>query len=82
VLVVAEAVLPRDSAYNGLIVVADGRLIMKNIERNAGQLTTLTILDPDRLEQTGPEMLVPENSMGRIAMDTAPPRHAPTRSAS
>src|SRR5215469_6536915 len=43
--VVAEAVLPRDSAYNGLIVAADGRLIMKNIERDAGQLTTLTVLD-------------------------------------
>jgi len=62
--VVAEAMLPRDSAYNGLIVAADGRLIMKNIERDAGQLTTLTVLDPDRLEQTGPETLVPENSMG------------------
>lgn len=70
--VVAEAVLPRDSAYNGLIVAAGGRLIMKNIERDAGQLTTVTVLDPDRLEQTGPETLVPENSMGRIAMDTAP----------
>src|SRR5215468_4129397 len=62
--VVAEAMLPRDSAYNGLLVAADGRLIMKNIERDAGQLTTLTVLDPDRLEQTGPETLVPENSMG------------------
>lgn len=70
--VVAEAVLPRDSAYNGLLIAADGRLIMKNIERDADWLTTLVVLDPDRLEQTGPETPVPENSMGRIAMDTAP----------
>jgi hypothetical protein len=45
---------------------------MKNIERDADRLATFTVLDPDRLEQTGPETPVAENSMGRIAMDTAP----------
>jgi hypothetical protein len=69
--VVAEAVLPQDSAYNGLLIAADGRLIMKNIERDAGRLTTLVVLDPDRLEQTGSETPVPENSMGRIATDSS-----------
>jgi hypothetical protein len=70
--VVAEAVLPQDSAYNGLLIAADGRLIMKNIERDADRLTTLVVLDPDRLEQVAEETPVPENSMGRIAMDTTP----------
>jgi hypothetical protein len=32
--VVAETRLPRDSAYNGLLIAADGRLIAKNVERD------------------------------------------------
>jgi hypothetical protein len=70
--VVAETVLPLDSAYNGLLVAADGRLIAKNLEQDADQLSALVVLEPDRLEQTGPQTPVPENSMGRIAMDTGP----------
>ena len=68
--VVAEKRLPRDSAYNSFLVMADGRLVMKNIERDAGRASTFVILDPERLEQIGPEVAIPENSMGRIAMDT------------
>jgi hypothetical protein len=68
--VVAEATLPQDSAYNSLLVASDGRLIMKNIERDADRSTYLVVLDPDELTQAGPETKVPENSMGRIAMDT------------
>jgi hypothetical protein len=30
----------------------------------------LVVLDPDELTQAGPEAKLPENSMGRIAMDT------------
>lgn len=68
--VVASTKLPRDSAYNSLLVMADGRLVMKNIERDASRISALVVLDPERLELVGPEVPIPESSMGRIAMDT------------
>lgn len=68
--VVAAVKLPRDSAYNSLLIMADGRLVMKNIERDPNRVSALVVLDPERLEQIGPEAPIPENSMGRIAMDT------------
>ena len=68
--VVSEKKLPQDSAYNSFLVMADGRLVMKNIERDKDRKSKFVVLDPDRLEQVGPEIDIPENSMGRIAMDT------------
>lgn len=68
--VVAEKVLPRDSAYNSLLIMADGRLVMKNIEWSEAAESAFVVLDPERLDQVGPEVAIPENSMGRIAMDT------------
>jgi hypothetical protein len=68
--VVSERKLPRDSAYNSLLIMADGRLVMKNIERDADRASMLVVLDADTLDQIGPETAIPENSMGRIAMDT------------
>jgi hypothetical protein len=68
--VVVEAKLPQDSAYNSLLSTADGRLVMKNIEHASAGVSKFVVLDPERLEQVGPEVAIPENSMGRIAMDT------------
>jgi hypothetical protein len=68
--VVDEAVLPRDAAYNSLLVMQDGCLVMKNIERDDARPSKFVVLEPERLEQVGPEVPIPENSMGRIAMDT------------
>jgi hypothetical protein len=70
--ILAARKLPRDSAYNSLLVMADGNLVMKNMEREAGYPSAFVVLEPDRLEQTGPEVVVPERTMGRIAMDTTP----------
>jgi len=68
--VVAATELPQDSAYNSLLIMADGRLVMKNIERDADRVSSFVVLDPERLDQVGPEVAIPEHSMGRIAMDT------------
>ncbi|MBV9321109.1 MAG: hypothetical protein JO106_14575 [Mycobacterium sp.] len=68
--VAAETTLPQDAPYNSLLVASDGRLIMKNIERHTDRSTHIVVLDPDKLTQAGPETKLPENSMGRIAMDT------------
>ncbi|HWS93855.1 MAG TPA: hypothetical protein VN306_15615 [Mycobacterium sp.] len=62
--------LPQDAPYNCLLVASDGRLITKNIEYNTVRSSYLVVLDPDELTQAGPESELPENAMGRIAMDT------------
>jgi hypothetical protein len=68
--VLAEAVLPRDAAYNSLLVMHDGCLVMKNIERDPARPSMFVVLEPQHLQQVAPEVPIPENSMGRIAMDT------------
>jgi hypothetical protein len=68
--VVTEATLPQDAPYNSLLVASDGRLIMKNLEHDTDRSTYVVVLDPDELTQVEPEAKLPENSMGRIAMDT------------
>ncbi len=68
--VVTEALLPQDAAYNSLLVMHDGNLVLKNIERDPQRESKFVVLEPDGLRQVGPEVGIPENSMGRIAMDT------------
>jgi hypothetical protein len=68
--VLAQALLPQDAAYNSLLVMRDGNLVMKNIERDARRSSRFVVLEPDRLQQIGSEVAIPEVSMGRIAMDT------------
>ena len=49
---------------------SDGNLVMKNIEHKKNCMSYFIVLEPDNLEQVDTEVLIPENSMGRIAMDT------------
>jgi hypothetical protein len=70
--VLAERVLPQDSAYNSFLIMADGSLVMKNMEHQHDGISKFVVLEPDSLEQVGEEVAIPENSMGRIAMDTTP----------
>jgi len=64
----AEAVLPVDRAHNGLLVLADGSIVTKDL-RLAGQgASTITRLSPD-LELLHAPVVLPEPSMGRIASD-------------
>ncbi|MEO1059846.1 MAG: hypothetical protein AAFZ07_00405 [Actinomycetota bacterium] len=67
--VVAERELPVDRAHNGLLVLADGTIVTKDL-RLAGQgPSTITRLHPDGLELVGEPVELPEGSMGRIASD-------------
>ena len=67
--VVAERALPVDQAHNGLLILADGSIVTKDL-RLAGQgPSTVTRLSPDGLELIGEPLALPEGSMGRIASD-------------
>ncbi len=66
--IVAEKRLPVDQAHNGLLILADGSIVTKDL-RLAGQgPSTVTRLDPD-LNLIGEPLALPEGSMGRIASD-------------
>lgn len=65
----ASRELPRAGAYNSLLVLSDGNLVMKNIVRDGSMLSYFSVLEPERLELVGGEVEVPEPSIARIAKD-------------
>jgi len=70
--IVVERQLPADRSHNGLLALADGTLITKDLRLEGQGGTTITRLDPDTLELVGRPLVLPEGSMGRIAADTTP----------
>ena len=67
--VVAERELPSDCAYNGLLIMSDGNLIMKDIQLS--EPSHFSVLEPDRLEEVD-RFEFPENSVGRMSADHSP----------
>jgi hypothetical protein len=67
--VMAERRLPVDRSHNGLLALADGSLITKDLRLEGQGGTTVTRLDPDTLDVIDEPLQLPEGSMGRIAAD-------------
>lgn len=67
--ILAERRLPVDRSHNGLLALADGTLITKDLRLEGQGGTTITRLDPDSLELVGDPLVLAEGSMGRIAAD-------------
>ena len=67
--VVAERRLPADRAHNGLLVLSDGSIATKDLRLEGQGASTITRLEPERLELLGAPLRLPEGSMGRIAAD-------------
>lgn len=63
----AEHRLASDRALNTLLVLGDGRLVVKD-NRLAGEPSRLSVLEPDALVVVD-EVVMPEPSMGRVAAD-------------
>ncbi len=68
--IIVERRLPADRSHNGLLALADGTLVTKDLRLEGQGGTTITRLDADTLELIGEPMVLPEGSMGRIAADT------------
>ena len=64
--VVAERELPMDCGYNGLLILSDGNLIMKDIQ--VSEPSHFSVLEPDKLEEVD-RFEFPESSVGRISAD-------------
>lgn len=67
--IVAERELPVDAAYNGLLAVSDGNLVMKNLGHREGEPCSWSVLEPERLEPVGAPFVVEEPCMGRFSID-------------
>lgn len=69
--VVAEVRLPANRSHNGLLALADGTLITKDLRLEGQGGTTISRLDPETLDLVHEPLVLPEGSMGRIASDLA-----------
>jgi len=69
---VAERRLPVDGPYNGLLILSDGNLVMKNLGHVPGVPCRFSILEPERLEPIGPPLILPDACMGRFSSDRTP----------
>jgi hypothetical protein len=67
--VIVERELPVDRSHNGLLALADGTLVTKDLRLEGQGGTTISRWDPDSLEAVHAPVVLPEGSMGRIAAD-------------
>lgn len=65
----AEGKLPADSSHNGMLVLADGTIVTKDLRLEGQGGTTITRLDPDTLTPVEEPLVLAQSSMGRIAAD-------------
>ena len=70
--VVASRELPREAPYNSLLILSDGTLVMKDLQRAPARESAFVALDPDGLRQIGPEVVIPEPSVARISAECDP----------
>jgi hypothetical protein len=67
--VLAARSLPRERAYNSLVVLSDGSLVMKDIGLDGALPAELVVLDPDTLEDRCPPLEISEPSVARLSAD-------------
>jgi hypothetical protein len=61
--------LPQPRPYNSFVVLADGTLAMKDIDRARRHPARLTLLDPETLAPRCPDLHLPESVVARLSAD-------------
>ncbi len=61
--------LPRDRPYNSLLILPDGSLVMKDFVKDGTAPSTLSVLDPETLNDRSAPMVMPEGSISRLSAD-------------
>lgn len=61
--------LPRERAYNSLVVLSDGSLVMKDIGLDGALPAELVVLDPETLEDRCAPVSITEPSVARLSAD-------------
>ncbi|HEX2572742.1 MAG TPA: hypothetical protein VH877_24545 [Polyangia bacterium] len=59
--------LPRPRPYNSFVILDDGVLVMKEIQREGRERSHLSVLDPERLAPLCAEVECPEPSVARLS---------------
>lgn len=67
--VLARRELPVDGPYNGLLVMLDGNLVMKNLGYTVGEPCRFSVLEPEGLELIGDSFVIDVPCMGRFSSD-------------
>ena len=67
--VIAERELPFDGPYNGLLIMTDGNLVMKNLGHRLDEPCVFSVLEPERLEPIGDPFVIDTPCMGRFSSD-------------
>jgi hypothetical protein len=65
----ASRKLPRPRPYNSFVILDDGPLVTKDLDRECRHQTTLTVLDPETLEPVCADVEAPEPSIARLSAD-------------
>lgn len=66
-VVLASRSLPVDAPHNSFVLLADGTVATKDIQRPGGPPSTLSLLDPESLEDRAAPVLLPEPSVSRLS---------------
>lgn len=61
--------LPRPRPYNSFVIMPDGALVTKDLDRARRHPSLLTVLDPDTLEPLCVDVEAPESSIARLSAD-------------
>lgn len=67
--VVCTRVLRADAAHNSFVLLGDGTVATKDLRRPGEVGSTLSLLDPDTLEDRAAPLLLPEPSVSRLSAD-------------
>lgn len=65
--VVAARELPVDAPHNSFVLLGDGTVATKDLQRPDGPASTLRLLDPDTLADRGAPVALPEPSVARLS---------------
>lgn len=65
--VLASRSLPVDAPHNSFVLLADGTVATKDIQRPGGPPSTLSLLDPETLEDRADPLPLPEPSVSRLS---------------
>ncbi len=61
--------LPQPRPYNSFVVLGDGTLAMKDLDRSLSRPARLTLLDPDTMTPRCPDTELPESAVARLSAD-------------
>jgi hypothetical protein len=67
--VLASARLPRARPHNSFVVLCDGSIAVKDLDRDATDPAELMLLDPTTLEPRCPPLTLPEPSVARLSAE-------------